>query len=161
MKMKKKCNKDHKQQNRSNRRKNISGVSEIEDRDCEITQSENNNNQKSEIKPYVIYGRPWKHTHTHTSLKFQKANWERSQKAYLMNSGWELSTTGESLDPQINEIVHPIISSQNIFFPRHIMIELPKWKTKNVKGNKWKEDCNLQKNSHYTFLAEPLQAKRE
>ena len=59
----KKCNKDHKQQNRSNRRKNISGISEIEDRDCEITQSENNNNKKSKIKPYVIYGRPWKHTH--------------------------------------------------------------------------------------------------
>ena len=39
--------------------KKINGISEIEDRDCEITPSENNNNNKSEIKPYMIYGRPW------------------------------------------------------------------------------------------------------
>ena len=41
-------------------KKKTNGIREIEDRDCEITTSENNNNnKKSEIKPYVIYGRPW------------------------------------------------------------------------------------------------------
>lgn len=46
----------------------ISGISETEDRDCEITQSENNNNKKSEIKPYVIYGRPWKKKNKQTQI---------------------------------------------------------------------------------------------